>query len=193
MNKIVETDSDLIQMFLEGDESGISRLFNKHQDRLYTYIFFLVKKQEVAEDVFQDAFIKALNSIKAGKYKDDGRFFSWISRIAHNLVIDYFREQKKNKMISGDDQEKELFVDLGTFNAEDEVVNKQISNDIRMLLDFLPNDQREVVVMRNYLDMSFKEIAELTGVSINTSLGRMRYAILNLRKLVEKNNINLKA
>ena len=192
MTKMMDTDSDLIQQFLQGDESGISRLFNKHQDRLYTYIFFLVKKQEVAEDVFQDAFIKAFNSIKAGKYKDDGRFFPWISRIAHNLVIDYFRIQKKNKMISGDEQDDKIFVDNSTFNVEDSLVNRQVLNDIKGLLEYLPNDQREVIVMRNYLDMSFKEIADITGVSINTSLGRMRYAIINLRKLVEKHNISLK-
>ena len=192
MNKMIDTDSDLIQQFLQGDESGISRLFSRHQDRLYTYIFFLVKKQEVAEDVFQDAFIKAFNSIKAGKYKDDGRFFPWISRIAHNLVIDYFRIQKKNKMITGDEQDDKIFVDKNTFNVEDSIVNTQVLNDIKGLLEHLPDDQREVVVMRNYLDMSFKEIADTTGVSINTSLGRMRYAIINLRKLVEKHNISLK-
>lgn len=192
MNKAIETDSDLIQKFLKGDQSGIEQLFNKHQDRLYTYIFFLVKKQEVAEDVFQDAFVKAFNSIKAGKYKDDGRFFSWISRIAHNLVIDYFREKKKHKMISGDEQEETIFVDTKTFNVEDSIANKQVLNDVKALLEYLPEDQREVIVMRNYLDMSFKEIAKITEVSINTSLGRMRYAILNLRKLVEEHNISLK-
>ncbi len=192
MNKAIETDSDLIQKFLQGDQSGIEQLFNRHQDRLYTYIFFLVKKQEVAEDVFQDAFVKAFNSIKAGKYKDDGRFFSWISRIAHNLVIDYFREKKKHKMISGDEQEETIFVDTKTFNVEDSIANKQVLNDVKALLEYLPEDQREVIVMRNYLDMSFKEIAKITEVSINTSLGRMRYAILNLRKLVEEHNISLK-
>jgi len=192
MIKINETDSDLIQLFLSGDQSGIDRLFTKHQDRLYTYIFFLVKKQEVAEDIFQDAFVKAFNSIKAGKYKDDGKFFSWISRISHNLVIDYFRNKKKQNLISGDEHDEKVFVDLKAINVEDSIVNSQILKDIRALLEFLPNDQREVIIMRNYLNMSFKEIAESTGVSINTSLGRMRYAIINLRKLVEDRKISLK-
>lgn len=192
MKKANETDSDLIQQFLQGDQSAIERLFNRHQDRLYTYIFFLVKKQVVAEDVFQDAFLKALNSIKAGKYKDDGKFFSWISRIAHNLVIDHFRSQKKQNFVSSDQQDENIFVDSKNYNVEDHIVNRQILSDVRKMLEFLPQDQREVVVMRNYLDMSFKEIAESTGVSINTSLGRMRYAIINLRKLMVEHKINLK-
>ncbi len=191
MIKKIETDFDLIQVFLQGDQSGIERLFNRHRDRLYTYIFFLVKKREVAEDVFQDTFIKALNSIQKGKYQDNGRFFSWISRIAHNLVIDYFRDQKKRKMISGDEQDDKIFVDTNNYNIEDDIVNKQILSNVRQMLDFLPADQREVVVMRNYLDMSFKEISQATGVSINTSLGRMRYAILNLRKLAKEHKITL--
>lgn len=192
MKKANETDSDLIQQFLQGEESAIERLFNRHQDRLYTYIFFLVKKQVVAEDVFQDAFLKALNSIKAGKYKDDGKFFSWISRIAHNLVIDHFRSQKKQNFVSSDQQDENVFVDSKNYNVEDNIVNRQILSDVRRMLEFLPEDQREVVVMRNYLDMSFKEIAEATDVSINTSLGRMRYAIINLRKLMVEHKINLK-
>jgi len=192
MNKTIETDSYLIQQFLQGEQSGIERLFNRHRDRLYTYIFFLVKKQEVAEDVFQDTFIKAFNSIKAGKYKDNGRFISWITRIAHNLVIDYFREQKKHKLISKDEKEDTVFIDTKSENIEDTIINNQILNDIKTLIDYLPKDQREVIIMRNYMDMSFKEISESTGVSINTSLGRMRYAIINLRKLVAEHKINLK-
>ena len=192
MNKTIETDSYLIQQFLQGEQSGIERLFNRHRDRLYTYIFFLVKKQEVAEDVFQDTFIKAFNSIKAGKYKDNGRFISWITRIAHNLVIDYFREQKKHKLISKDEKEDTIFIDTKSDNIEDTIINNQILNDIKTLIDYLPKDQREVIIMRNYMDMSFKEISESTGVSINTSLGRMRYAIINLRKLVAEHKINLK-
>jgi len=191
MRKTTETDSALIQQFLEGDHRGVERLFSRHQDRLFTYIFFLVKKQEVAEDIFQDAFVKAFNSLKNGKYKDNGKFFSWISRIAHNLVIDYFRHQKKLKMVTDDDQDERIYVDLKSLNIEDSIVNKQVLTDIRNLLEHLPDDQREVIVMRNYLDMSFKEIAETTGVSINTSLGRMRYAIINLKKLVVEHNISL--
>jgi RNA polymerase sigma-70 factor (ECF subfamily) len=192
MNKTIETDSDLIQLFLKGEQSGIERLFNRHRDRLFTYIFFLVKKQEIAEDIFQDTFLKAFHSIKAGKYKDDGRFISWISRIAHNLVIDYFREQKKHKMVSGNEYDEQVFIDTKVINIEDEIVSSQILKDIKKLLEYLPKDQREVIVMRNYLDMSFKEISKITGVSINTSLGRMRYAIINLRKLIEEHKVQIK-
>jgi len=192
MINTIETDSDLIQLFLKGEQKGIERLFNKYQDRLYTYIFFLVRKQEVAEDIFQDTFLKAFNSIKAGKYKDDGRFMSWISRIAHNLVIDYFRDQKKYKVISKEEQEDTIFIDNNSSSVEDSIVSQQVLKDIKKLLEYLPKDQREVIVMRNYLDMSFKEISKITGVSINTSLGRMRYAIINLRKLIDEHKINLK-
>jgi RNA polymerase sigma-70 factor (ECF subfamily) len=186
-----ETDSVLIQQFIEGDHKGVEQLFSRHQDRLYTYIFFLVKKQEVAEDIFQDTFVKAFNSLQKGKYKDNGRFFSWISRIAHNLVIDHFRLQKKLKTVSDEDQDEKIYVDIKSMNVEDSIANKQILSDVRNLLEYLPDDQREVVVMRNYLDMSFKEIAEITNVSINTSLGRMRYAIINLKKLVKEHKIAL--
>ncbi len=192
MKKAIESDSALIEQFLNGDVSGVERLFSRHQDRLYTYIFFLVKKEEVAEDIYQDTFYKIFNSIKNGKYKDDGRFFSWASRIAHNLVIDYFRDQKKKKMVSSTDQEDFIF-GADQKDVESHLVSSQTLSDIRKLIEYLPDDQREVVVMRNYLDMSFKEIAEATGVSINTALGRMRYAIINLRKLVKEHQITLTA
>jgi len=191
MKKPFDTDSNLIQQFLEGNQSGVERLFSRHQDRLYTYIFFLVKKQEIAEDVFQDTFVKAFNSIKAGKYRDDGKFFSWLSRIAHNLVIDHFRKQKKQRFISDNEQDENIFVDGENYNIEDSIVNNQLLSDIRKLIDYLPDDQKQVVIMRNYLDMSFKEIAVSTQVSINTALGRMRYAIINLKKLSVEHRISL--
>ncbi len=191
MKKPIDTDTNLIQQFLEGNQSGVERLFARHQDRLYTYVFFLVKKQEIAEDIYQDTFVKAFNSIKAGKYRDDGKFFSWLSRIAHNLVIDHFRKQKKQRFVSNSEQDENLFVDNQNYNVEENIVNHQVLADIRRLINFLPDDQRQVVVMRNYLDMSFKEIAKATNVSINTSLGRMRYAIINLRKLSVEHKISL--
>lgn len=191
MKKPIDTDTNLIQEFLEGNQSGVERLFARHQDRLYTYVFFLVKKQEIAEDIFQDTFVKAFNSIKAGKYRDDGKFFSWLSRIAHNLVIDHFRKQKKQRFVSNSEQDENLFVDGQNYNVEESIVSHQVLADIRRLINFLPDDQRQVVVMRNYLDMSFKEIAKATNVSINTSLGRMRYAIINLRKLSVEHKISL--
>ena len=186
-----KTDSLLIQEFIEGNQNSIEILFSRHQDRLFTYIFFLVKKQEIAEDIFQDAFVKIFNSLKNGKYKDNGKFFSWISRIAHNLVIDHFRKQKKLKLVTDDEQDERIYIDSKSLNIEDSIVNKQILSDIRNLLEHLPDDQREVIVMRNYLDMSFKEIADATNVSINTALGRMRYAIINLKKLAAEHKITL--
>ncbi len=183
-------DSELIQSFLNGNVSDVEVLFKRHQDRLFTYIFFLVKNQTIAEDIFQDTFCKVYDSLRKGKYKDNGRFFSWMSRIAHNLVIDYFRDQKKIHTVSDAEQEEYIFNELSD-HGEQRIVDKQMSSDIRAMLNLLPDEQREVVVMRNYLDMSFKEIANVSGVSINTALGRMRYAIINLRKIAQEKNITL--
>jgi RNA polymerase sigma-70 factor (ECF subfamily) len=189
MKKIIESDSELIGRFLQGDKSGIELLFTKHQDRLYGYILFLVKREEAAEDIFQDTFYRIFQSISQGKYNDDGRFFSWASRIAHNLVIDYFRDKKKLSTLSIDDEDAPVVLSTSDVSIEDVKVNQQFLNEIKGLIDHLSLDQREVVIMRMYLDMSYKEIAEITQVSINTSLGRMRYAILNLRKLVKEHQI----
>ncbi|MBN2668835.1 MAG: sigma-70 family RNA polymerase sigma factor [Bacteroidales bacterium] len=189
MRQTTESDSQLIQSFLKGDVSGVEKLFKRYQNKIYTYIFFLVKKEDIAEDIFQDTFLKVYHSLKKGKYKDDGRFVSWATRIAHNLVIDYFREQTKTKMISGHAQEDIVYFENSEKNVESQIINQQIHDDIKKLIDYLPEDQREVVIMRNYMDMSFKEIADISGVSINTALGRMRYAIINLRKLIKEHNI----
>jgi len=153
----------------------------------------MVKNEQLAEDIFQDTFIKVIKSLKEGKYKDNGRFLSWVIRIAHNLVIDHFRKERQICMISNDNFEADLFNNkkLSDRNVEDELVNVQISDDIRSLIGKLPDDQRQVVILRHFLGLSFKEIADQTNVSINTALGRMRYALINLRKLVQEYNLNL--
>ena len=185
-----ELDANLIQSYLDGDQGSLEVLFNKYRDKLYTYIFFLVRKQEIAEDVFQETFYKAIQSLKAGKYKDDGRFFPWLSRIAHNMVIDHFRAEKKmNNVSHSEENENSYYQSSKIENIEDEMEQSQKQADVKKILAYLPDEQREVVVMRHYLDMSFKEISSVTGVSINTALGRMRYALLNMKKIIEENNI----
>ena len=185
-----ELDANLIQSYLDGDKGSLEVLFNKYKDKLYTYIFFLVRKQDIAEDVFQETFYKAIQSLNAGKYKDDGRFFPWLSRIAHNMVIDYFRAQKKMNSVShSEENENSYYQSSKIENIEDEMEQSQKQADVKKILAYLPDEQREVVVMRHYLDMSFKEISSVTGVSINTALGRMRYALMNMKKIIEENNI----
>lgn len=187
------TDFELVQDFLAGNQSSIEFLINKHRKKVYTYILYNVKDSHLAEDVFQDTFIKVINSLKAGKYKDNGKFLSWVMRIAHNLIIDFYRKDKQLNAISNDDYEVDLFNSskLSDKTFEDKLINTQVSKDIRNLIKELPFDQKEVIILRHYCDFSFKEIAEHTNVSINTALGRMRYALINLRKLVEEKNINL--
>jgi RNA polymerase sigma factor (sigma-70 family) len=188
-----KTDYELVQEFVDGSQSGIDVLIRRHKNRVFTYIMLMVKNEQLAEDIFQDTFIKVLHSLKAGKYKDNGRFLSWVIRIAHNLVIDHFRKEKQMKMLSNDDTVIDLFNNrkLADKNIEDNIIYDQICEDIRTLIERLPEDQKEVILLRHYGDLSFKEIADQTGVSINTALGRMRYALINLRKLVQKHDINL--
>lgn len=187
------TDFELVQDFLAGNQSSIEFLINKHRKKVYTYILYNVKDMHLAEDVFQDTFIKVINSLKAGKYKDNGKFLSWVMRIAHNLIIDFYRKEKQLNAISNDDYEADLFnsTKLSDKTFEDDIINNQVNKDIRNLIKELPFDQKEVIILRHYCDFSFKEIAEHTNVSINTALGRMRYALINLRKLVEERNLNL--
>jgi RNA polymerase sigma-70 factor (ECF subfamily) len=186
------SDATLVTNYINGDESALTLLINRHQQRLYSFIYSKVYDRDVTEDVFQDTFIKVIRSLKLGNYNEEGRFLPWVMRIAHNLVIDYFR--KNNRMPkfknSGDFDIFSVLSD-GALNAEAELVRSQIHNDIRSLVEELPEDQRTVLKMRMYNDMSFKEISENTSVSINTALGRMRYALINLRKLIETHNIIL--
>ena len=186
------SDAILVSNYINGDESALTVLINRHQQRLYSFIFSKVYDRDVTEDVFQDTFIKVIKTLKLGKYNEEGKFLPCVMRIAHNLVIDYFR--KNNRMPKfNNNGDFDIFSVLSddSLNAEAELVRSQIHDDIRNLVEELPEDQRTVLKMRMYNDMSFREISENTSVSINTALGRMRYALINLRKLIESNNIIL--
>ncbi|MBN2612850.1 MAG: sigma-70 family RNA polymerase sigma factor [Bacteroidales bacterium] len=187
------TDLELINQYLEGEYSCLEELINRHRSRIFTYIFLMVKDNHLAEDIFQDTFIKVIKSLHAGKYHEDGRFISWVMRIAHNLIIDHFRKKKRMSILHSDDYSNQFLFDScnSSLNVEEDSVQNQISKDVRNLVDELPPDQKEVVILRHYIGMSFKEIADFTNVSINTALGRMRYALINLRKLIKEKNICL--
>jgi len=188
-------DFDLVQEFLAGRQSGLEILIQRHRKKIYTYILLSVKNSQLAEDIFQDTFIKVINSLRQGKYQDNGRFLSWVMRIAHNLIIDHFRREKQLSTVSNDHQEVDLFNSprYSDKNVEECMIHEQITEDVRMLITLLPEDQREVVVLRHYCGLSFKEIAEQTNVSINTALGRMRYALINLRRFIDEKELSLVA
>lgn len=192
MNSKSLSDATLVSQYINGDEPSLSILINRHQQRLYSFIYSKVYDRDVTEDVFQDTFIKVIKTLKLGKYNEEGKFLPWVMRIAHNLVIDYFRKNKRmSKFNNSKDFDIFSVLSDSALNAEDKLVRSQIHNDIRNLVEELPEDQRTVLKMRMYNDMSFKEISENTSVSINTALGRMRYALINLRKLIEENNVIL--
>ena len=188
-----KSDEQLISLYVDGTNEAFDELLERHKDRIYMYIYHAVKNEELADDIFQDTFVKAITTIKQGRYVENGHFPAWITRIAHNLIIDYFRQTKTENLQSTDDDEVNILnrKELADGTVEDNLVATQIHNDVRRLIRALPASQREVLVMRYYKNMSFKEIADTTGVSINTALGRMRYAILNMRRLAEENNIVL--
>ena len=187
------SDFDLVQDFIKGDKISIEILINRHRKKIYAYILMVVKDKCLAEDIFQDTFIKVFKSLKEGRYKDNGRFLSWVIRIAHNLMIDHFRKEKQLSVISNDSYETDIFNSkkFAERTVEEDMVHTQITKDVRRLLQELPDDQREVVILRHFCGLSFKEIAEQTNVSINTALGRMRYALINLRRLVQEKNLSL--
>ncbi len=192
MQKQKLDDSVLVKNYIDGNERSLEILVGRHKQRIYSFIYSKVLDRDVAEDIFQDAFIKVINTLKLGNYNEEGKFLPWVMRIAHNLVIDHFR--KGNRMPSFKNTEEfDIFSVLSdsSLNAEKQIIKDQIHFDVRRIVDELPEDQKEVLIMRIYRDMSFKEISESTGVSINTALGRMRYALINLRKVIEKNNIIL--
>ena len=194
MDKLKQmADDALVTLYLEGNNSAFDVLLNRHKDRLFNYIFFIVRSKEVAEDIFQETFVKAIVTLQQGRYTNDGKFAAWITRIAHNLVIDQFRIERNENTVSNDETEVDLLNDarLAEGTIENRMVNEQVLKDVRMLVDELPDCQREVVFMRYYQDLSFKDIADITGVSINTALGRMRYAILNMRRIAAEKNISL--
>jgi len=190
MERFELSDSVLVSQYLNGNEEAFRVLLDRHKSRLFTTIYLIVKDRYVAEDLLQDALIKAINTMKAGRYNEEGKFLPWISRIAHNLAVDSFRKNKRYPTIVMEDG-SQVFNNLNF--AESSIEDKQIQSDtynkIRELIKELPDNQREVLIMRHYMEMSFKEIAENTNVSINTALGRMRYALINLRKKMNQNNI----
>jgi RNA polymerase sigma factor (sigma-70 family) len=187
------SDQDLVKRFIQGDQTSIEVLINRHKNKVFTYIILIVKNQSLAEDIFQDTFIKVIKSLKEGKYKDNGKFVSWVIRIAHNLTIDHFRKEKQINTYSNEDYEADIFNSkkLSENTVEDIMVESQIIREVRLLIDELPEDQKQVILLRHYGGLSFREIADQTDVSINTALGRMRYALINLRKLIEQKNLSL--
>lgn len=193
MNANVLSDQVLLNSYLSGDRGAISQLIDRHSNRVRDYIRMMVKDRDVADDILQDTFIKVVRVIDEGRYADTGKFLSWVLRIAHNQVIDYFRSQKSAKTVNESESGYNV---LGTLrfadaSVEDRLVSEQIAADVRRLVDHLPDEQREVVMLRYYSGLSFQEIADQTNVSINTALGRMRYALINLRKMIKENDIVL--
>ena len=189
------TDEQLVRAYVDGNNAAFDTLLRRHQSKLFSYILRIVKNRDIADDIFQETFVKIIMTLKQGRYAESGKFGAWLTRIAHNLIIDHFRQEKSENRISTDDEEVNLLNrrDLCDENIEDLMVNDQIRTDVRRIIEALPEAQREVLMMRYYSDMSFKEIADATGVSINTALGRMRYAIMNMRRIAEENNIVLSA
>jgi len=187
------SDYELLQKFINGEQSCFGELIHRHKNKVYAYIALYIRDQALAEDIFQDTFLKVIQSVKTGKYSDNGKFLSWVMRIAHNLIIDHFRKQRQMNVLLNDDYESDLFntKSLADRNVEDNMVRVQIRRDVRKLINSLPEDQKEVVILRHYTGLSFKEIADITGVSINTALGRMRYALINMRKLMQEKQIIL--
>lgn len=187
------SDYELLDRFIKGEQSCFEHLIHRHKNKVFAYISLYIRDQALAEDIFQDTFLKVIQSVKAGKYYDNGKFISWVMRIAHNLIIDHFRRIKQMNTVSNDDYDSDLFNSkrFAEDNVEDSLVKRQIQKDIRRLIGQLPDDQREVVILRHYAGLSFKEISEITEVSINTALGRMRYALINMRKMMEEKKISL--
>lgn len=187
------SDNELVQQFINGNAEAMDILITRHQRKVISYVFNLVKNMELAEDIFQDTFVKVIHSLRNGSYKDDGKFIAWVLRIAHNLAIDFFRKEKRYKEVPHEQGEYDIFNDAQLVEQEESASIKQniLNKELKQLIHYLPQEQRSIVVMRLFLDMSFKEIAEHTEISINTALGRMRYAIINMRKAAEKHNIQI--
>lgn len=186
------TDAILIRNYIEGEEPALGILIERHQSKIYSFIYSKIKDRDLCDDIFQDTFIKVIKTLKSGSYNEEGKFVPWVMRIAYNLVIDHFRKSKKMRFQRETDEFSifNLLTD-SSLNAENQLILEQVELDLSRIIEELPPDQKEVLIMRIHQDLSFKEIADLTGVSINTALGRMRYAIMNMRKVIEKNNIVL--
>src|SRR4026207_839478 len=187
-----KTDNDLIQLFVEGNTEALEILVLRHKDKLYTSILFLVKDKYLAEDIFQDVLIKIIDTIRGGRYTEEGKFLPWAMRIAHNLCVDHFRKVKRTPAIkTSDDRDIFEVINFTEEGADEKMMKRQSHEKVRQMLDLLPEDQREVIILRHYADLSFKEIASMTNCSINTALGRMRYGLINLRKLMMQKQIAL--
>ncbi|GAB6279550.1 MAG: sigma-70 family RNA polymerase sigma factor [Lentimicrobium sp.] len=192
MNYTALSDQELVKMYQSGDSVCLEQLILRYQDKITSYVLTFVKSRHLADDIVQDTFVKVINTIRSGAYKEEGKFIQWVMRIAHNLVIDYFRRQKKFPVAEGsEDVDIMATLPLQDRSVEESIIYDQILTDVKKMLKYLPLEQRRVVEMRIYEDLSFKEIAELTQVSINTALGRMRYALINLRKSAKENDILL--
>lgn len=187
------SDEELVQLYSKGDNLAFDLLVHRYKNKIHTYISYIVRDLELTEDLFQETFIKAILTIRQGRYTETGRFGAWLTRIAHNLIIDHYRQEKSTQVVSSDTEGFDILNDpkLSEKNIEDHLITDQITRDVRMLIRHLPTNQKEVLVMRYYQNLSFKEIADITGVSINTALGRMRYALINIRRMADENKISL--
>jgi len=192
MANVPTSDALLVKNYIAGDENSLSILINRHQSKIYGFIYSKLSDRDIADDIFQDTFIKVIKTLKSNCYNEEGKFLPWVMRISHNLIIDYYRKNKKMPMFR-ETEDFSIFSIMSDNvpNIESQLITSQVESDLRKLIEELPEDQKEVLVMRMYQDLSFKEISELTGVSINTALGRMRYAIMNLRKVIDKHQIIL--
>lgn len=193
MNLKKLSDHELLNTYISGNEDSINVLLNRHRKRILDYIYMMVKNRDVADDIFQETLIKVVRFVQEGRYTENGKFLSWVLRIAHNQVIDYFRRKKQRNNVSEGDAGYDILNNqkFSDHTVEEKLITNQIETDVRKLIDFLPPEQKEVVLMRYYMVLSFKEIAEQTDVSINTALGRMRYALINLRKLIDEKQLIL--
>ncbi|HEY0046049.1 MAG TPA: sigma-70 family RNA polymerase sigma factor [Flavobacterium sp.] len=192
MANVQTPDALLVKSYVAGDENALATLITRHQSKIYGFIYSKISDRDISDDIFQDTFIKVIKTLKSNSYNEEGKFLPWVMRIAHNLIVDHYRRNKKMPMYR-ETEEFSIFSIMSdnSPNIESQIITSQVESDLKKLIEELPNDQREVLVMRMYQDLSFKEISELTGVSINTALGRMRYALMNLRKVIEKHNIIL--
>ena len=192
MANIQLPDSLLVHNYIEGDENALTILIKRHQSKIFGFIYSKISDRDISNDIFQDTFIKVIKTLKSKSYNEEGKFLPWVMRIAHNLIIDHFRKNKKMPMFR-ETEEFSIFSIMSDDSPtiENKIIREQVDTDLRKLIEELPADQKEVLVMRMYQDMSFKEISEITGVSINTALGRMRYALMNIRKVIDKHQIIL--
>jgi RNA polymerase sigma factor (sigma-70 family) len=191
-DQIQLNDQQIVQMYINGDANALTTLVTRYKDKIFTSIYLLVKDKYLAEDIFQDVFIRIIDTLKGGRYTDEGKFLPWAMRIAHNLCVDHFRKIKRNPTIKTSD-DRDIFdvINFTEDGVDNRIMNEQTSDKVRRMIDLLPEDQREVIILRHYADLSFKEISQLTGCSINTALGRMRYGLLNLRKMMTEKQIAL--